>query len=62
MKQLNVITVILCGISETRLWPYLRARLPKQFLVLSDKSSLFQQDIERLNGIASYSISVGETF
>ena len=62
MRQLHVIPVILCGGSGTRLWPLSRKGFPKQFLVLSGKTSLFQQAVERVNGIASNDISVGETF
>jgi mannose-1-phosphate guanylyltransferase/mannose-6-phosphate isomerase len=62
MRQLRVTPVILCGGSGTRLWPLSRAGFPKQFLVLSGKTSLFQQAVERVNGIASNDISVGETF
>ena len=61
MKQLHVTPVILCGGSGTRLWPLSRAGFPKQFLVLSGNNSLFQQAVERVNGIASNDISVGET-
>jgi len=61
MRQLHVTPVILCGGSGTRLWPLSRAGFPKQFLVLSGKTSLFQQAVERVNGIASNDISVGET-
>ena len=62
MSQLQVTPVILCGGSGTRLWPLSRAGFPKQFLVLSGKTSLFQQAVERVNNIASNDISVGETF
>jgi mannose-1-phosphate guanylyltransferase/mannose-6-phosphate isomerase len=62
MSKLHVTPVILCGGSGTRLWPLSRAGFPKQFLVLSGKTSLFQQAVERLNNIASNDISVGETF
>ncbi len=62
MSQLNVIPVILCGGSGTRLWPLSRAAFPKQFLVLCGKTSLFQQAVERANSIASNEISIGETF
>ena len=61
MRQLNVTPVILCGGSGTRLWPLSRTGFPKQFLVLSGKTSLFQQAVDRVNGIASNDISVGET-
>ena len=57
----NIVPVILCGGSGTRLWPLSRAGFPKQFLVLSGTTSLFQQAIERVNGLAAGDISVGET-
>lgn len=60
-SHINVTPVILCGGSGTRLWPLSRAGFPKQFLVLSGTTSLFQQAVERVNGIASVDISVGET-
>lgn len=59
---MNKITpVILCGGSGTRLWPLSRAGFPKQFLVLSGTTSLFQQAVERINSIANDEISVGDT-
>ncbi len=59
---MNKITpVILCGGSGTRLWPLSRSGFPKQFLVFSGTTSLFQQAIERINCIAANDISVGET-
>ncbi len=51
--------VILCGGSGTRLWPLSRTGFPKQFLVLSGTTSLFQQAIERVNGLGNSEISVG---
>jgi mannose-1-phosphate guanylyltransferase/mannose-6-phosphate isomerase len=57
----QIVPVILCGGSGTRLWPLSRAGFPKQFLVLSGMTSLFQQAIERLNGLASEDIVVGDT-
>ncbi|CAM3786815.1 mannose-1-phosphate guanylyltransferase/mannose-6-phosphate isomerase [Polynucleobacter brandtiae] len=47
--MITVIPVILCGGSGTRLWPLSRAGFPKQFLVLSGTTSLFQQAVERIN-------------
>ena len=47
--------------SGTRLWPLSRAGFPKQFLVLSGTTSLFQQAIQRVNGLAADDIAVGET-
>lgn len=57
----TIVPVILCGGSGTRLWPLSRAGFPKQFLVLSGTNSLFQQAVERINGLAADEIHVGET-
>ncbi len=57
----QIVPVILCGGSGTRLWPLSRAGFPKQFLVLSGTTSLFQQAIERVNGLAASDISVSDT-
>jgi mannose-1-phosphate guanylyltransferase/mannose-6-phosphate isomerase len=59
--MIKVTPVILCGGSGTRLWPLSRAGFPKQFLVLSGATSLFQQAVNRANNITSDKISVGET-
>ena len=58
---LKIVPIILCGGSGTRLWPLSRAGFPKQFLVLSGATSLFQQAIERVNGLATQYITVGDT-
>ncbi|QWE31026.1 mannose-1-phosphate guanylyltransferase/mannose-6-phosphate isomerase [Polynucleobacter sp. Adler-ghost] len=60
----QVLPVILCGGSGTRLWPISRSGFPKQFLVLSgdgSQKSLFQQAIERANSVANSSIQLGPT-
>ena len=60
----QVLPVILCGGSGTRLWPLSRSGFPKQFLVLSgadSKKSLFQQAIERIYSIANAEIKLGGT-
>ena len=57
----TILPVILCGGSGTRLWPLSRAGFPKQFLVLSGTTSLFQQAIERVNSLAAEDIVVGDT-
>ena len=57
----NIVPVILCGGSGTRLWPLSRAGFPKQFLVLSGTTSLFQQAVERANGLGVDDIEVGPT-
>lgn len=61
MSQINLTPVILSGGSGTRLWPLSRAGFPKQFHVLSGKTSLFQQAVERFKDISSKNILVGET-
>jgi mannose-1-phosphate guanylyltransferase / mannose-6-phosphate isomerase len=57
----QVVPVILCGGSGTRLWPLSRAGFPKQFLVLSGTTSLFQQAVERVNQLGATDITVGKT-
>jgi mannose-1-phosphate guanylyltransferase/mannose-6-phosphate isomerase len=57
----QIVPVILCGGSGSRLWPLSRSGFPKQFLVLSGTASLFQQAIERLNSLAVDDIVVGDT-
>jgi mannose-1-phosphate guanylyltransferase/mannose-6-phosphate isomerase len=57
----QVVPVILCGGSGTRLWPLSRAGFPKQFLVLSGTTSLFQQAVERVNNLGAEDITVGNT-
>jgi mannose-1-phosphate guanylyltransferase/mannose-6-phosphate isomerase len=59
-STINVTSVILCGGSGARLWPLSRAGFPKQFLVLSGTTSLFQQAVEGVNSISSSVISLGE--
>jgi len=57
----KVVPVILCGGSGTRLWPLSRSGFPKQFLVLSGTTSLFQQAVERCNALGFDDIEVGQT-
>ena len=57
----SVTPVILCGGSGTRLWPLSRTGFPKQFLVLSGNTSLFQQAVCRVNGLGSADITLKET-
>ncbi len=55
---IHVLPVIMAGGSGTRLWPLSRAGFPKQFLVLSGDTSLFQQAAARLQGLAGADIAV----
>ena len=51
-KEASVITpVIMSGGSGTRLWPLSRKLFPKQFLSLTDKQSMLQDTLSRLNDI-----------
>lgn len=62
--QFQVVPVILCGGSGTRLWPLSRSGFPKQFLVLSgdgSNQSLFQQAIIRINAIGNAQIDLSPT-
>ena len=43
--------LILCGGSGTRLWPLSRTLMPKQFVKLFDRKSLFQLTVERNSNI-----------
>ena len=58
MNTIDVCPVIMAGGSGTRLWPLSRSGFPKQFLVLSGTTSLFQQAAARLQGLAGEGISV----
>lgn len=57
----HVVPVILCGGSGTRLWPLSRTGFPKQFLVLSGTTSLFQQAVKRVNILGAEDITLGPT-
>jgi mannose-1-phosphate guanylyltransferase/mannose-6-phosphate isomerase len=60
-KAHHITPVILCGGSGERLWPLSRTAFPKQFLVLSGKTTLFQQAVERLQGLQHPSIILNNT-
>lgn len=60
-SPLHIVPVILCGGSGTRLWPLSRAGFPKQFLVLSGTTSLFQQAVARVNALGADDIVIGDT-
>ncbi len=46
-----IFPVILCGGSGTRLWPLSRRDVPKQYLPLVNKKTMFQNALERLKGV-----------
>lgn len=46
-----MIPVIMAGGSGTRLWPLSRKHKPKQFLALFGENTMFQETLERLNGV-----------
>jgi mannose-1-phosphate guanylyltransferase / mannose-6-phosphate isomerase len=56
--KVDVQPVIMAGGSGTRLWPLSRSGFPKQFLVLSGNTSLFQQAVSRLQGLADADTAV----
>jgi mannose-1-phosphate guanylyltransferase/mannose-6-phosphate isomerase len=58
MNSIPVLPVIMAGGSGTRLWPLSRSGFPKQFLVLSGNTSLFQQAAARLAKLAAADIGV----
>ena len=51
MTTTSIIPVILSGGSGTRLWPMSRQLRPKQFLPMVDELTLFQNTLQRLQGI-----------
>lgn len=53
--------LILCGGSGTRLWPISRTLMPKQFVKLFDKKSLFQLTIERNQKVCEDQLIVSNT-
>ncbi len=57
----HITPVILCGGSGTRLWPLSRTTFPKQFLILSGRTTLFQQSVERLQALKYTSVKVNDT-
>jgi mannose-1-phosphate guanylyltransferase/mannose-6-phosphate isomerase len=53
-----LIPLILSGGSGTRLWPVSRKNLPKQFLALAGKGTLFQQTIARTRALPGVSAPI----
>jgi mannose-1-phosphate guanylyltransferase / mannose-6-phosphate isomerase len=59
--MMQVLPVILCGGSGSRLWPLSRAGFPKQFLALTGKESLFQLAALRLHALANDHIAIARS-
>jgi mannose-1-phosphate guanylyltransferase / mannose-6-phosphate isomerase len=59
--MMQVLPVILCGGSGSRLWPLSRAGFPKQFLALTGKESLFQLAALRLHALANENITIARS-
>lgn len=57
----QIVPVILCGGSGSRLWPLSRAGFPKQFLCLTGNESLFQQTVARVLSIADAVVEIPST-
>ena len=53
MNEKNICPVILCGGSGTRLWPLSRKSLPKQFIDLPSKETLFGLTLSRAKKLSS---------
>ena len=47
----DIIPVILCGGSGTRLWPLSRELCPKQFVDFGEKPTLFAQAMRRMQSL-----------
>jgi mannose-1-phosphate guanylyltransferase/mannose-6-phosphate isomerase len=52
LNKTQILPVILCGGSGTRLWPLSRKSLPKQFVPLIGGKSLLQATFERVSGLS----------
>jgi mannose-1-phosphate guanylyltransferase / mannose-6-phosphate isomerase len=59
--MMQVLPVILCGGSGSRLWPLSRSGFPKQFLALTGKESLFQLAALRLHALANENITIARS-
>ncbi|WP_374674413.1 mannose-1-phosphate guanylyltransferase/mannose-6-phosphate isomerase [Ideonella sp.] len=57
-RSITVLPVVMAGGSGTRLWPLSRAGYPKQFLVLTGETSLFQQAVDRIAAIDGNGVQV----
>lgn len=55
-KQLNVLPIILCGGSGSRLWPLSRKTAPKQFHKLASPKTMFVNTLDRVSGTTGESL------
>ena len=60
MPSLNLVPVILCGGSGTRLWPLSRSGFPKQYLALNGKETLFQQALFRVASLGNADLLISK--
>lgn len=56
--MIKVTPAVLCGGSGTRLWPFSRTGLQKQFMCLTGNESLFQQAVLCLKNLGSEVVEV----
>ena len=56
--MVGIFPVILAGGAGTRLWPVSRESMPKQFVSLVGKRSLFQQSVLRFMGKGLSSVNI----
>ena len=54
MSKIQIINVILCGGSGSRLWPLSRSDFPKQFLNLTSEKSLLQETFTRMGRLKKF--------
>lgn len=54
MSNIEIVPVILCGGSGTRLWPRSRVSKPKPFLPLVGERSLFEETVARTQGVDGF--------
>ena len=58
-RESEILPVVLCGGSGTRLWPLSRKAMPKQFVPLFKEASLLQLTLRRLKSFGTHILAVG---